>query len=124
MTGRLSNRSALVIGGARGIGAAIAERFFEEGARVVIADTEEAAGRATAERLKGRFIATDISQKADAERAVNETVTAYGGLDIIVQNAGIYPWTLIENIEPEEWDKGWRSISRAPILQRVQHCPS
>ncbi|MDO8352811.1 MAG: SDR family NAD(P)-dependent oxidoreductase, partial [Aestuariivirga sp.] len=43
MTGRLSNRSALVIGGARGIGAAIAERFVEEGARVVIADTEEEA---------------------------------------------------------------------------------
>ena len=105
MTGRLSNRSALVIGGARGIGAAIAERFFEEGARVVIADTEEETGRATAERLKGRFITTDISRKADAERAVNEAVTAYGGLDIIVQNAGIYPWTLIENIEPEEWDK-------------------
>ncbi len=105
MTGRLSNRSALVIGGARGIGAAIAQRFFEEGARVVIADTEEEAGRATAERLKGRFIATDISQKADAERAVNEVVTAYGGLDIIVQNAGIYPWTLIENISPEEWDR-------------------
>jgi 3-oxoacyl-[acyl-carrier protein] reductase len=105
MTGRLNNRSALVIGGARGIGAAIAERFAEEGAQVVIADTEEDMGRATAERLKGRFIATDISRKADAERAVNETVTAYGGLDILVQNAGIYPWTLIENIEPEEWDK-------------------
>lgn len=105
MTGRLHHRSALVIGGARGIGAAIAERFFEEGGRVVIADTEEEAGRATAERLKGRFIATDISQKIDAERAVSEAVTAYGGLDIIVQNAGIYPWTLIENIEPEEWDQ-------------------
>ena len=105
MTGRLHNRSALVIGGARGIGAAIAERFVEEGAHVVIADTEEDAGRATAERLKGRFIATDISQKAEAERAVNEAVTANGGLDILVQNAGIYPWTLIENIEPEEWDK-------------------
>ena len=105
MTGRLSNRSALVIGGARGIGAAIAERLVDEGARVVIADTEVNAGQATSERLKGRFIATDISQKADAERAVNEAVTAYGTLDIIVQNAGIYPWTLIENIEPEEWDK-------------------
>lgn len=105
MTGRLHHRSALVIGGARGIGAAIAERFFEEGAWVVIADTEEEAGRATAERLKGRFISTDISQKIDAERAVSEAVTAYGGLDIIVQNAGIYPWTLIENIEPEEWDQ-------------------
>ncbi|HRA92800.1 MAG TPA: SDR family oxidoreductase [Aestuariivirga sp.] len=105
MTGRLHHRSALVIGGARGIGAAIAERFFEEGAWVVIADTEEEAARATAERLKGRFISTDISQKIDAERAVSEAVTAYGGLDIIVQNAGIYPWTLIENIEPEEWDQ-------------------
>jgi 3-oxoacyl-[acyl-carrier protein] reductase len=105
MTGRLGNRSALVIGGARGIGAAIAGRFFEEGARIVIADTEAEAGRATAERLKGRFITTDISQKADAERAVNEAVTAYGGLDILVQNAGIYPWTLIENTEPEEWDQ-------------------
>lgn len=105
MTGRLQDRSALVIGGARGIGAAIAERYFEEGARVVIADIEEAVGRATAERLKGRFITTDISQKADAERAVNEAVAAYGGLDIIVQNAGIFPWSLIEDIEPEEWDQ-------------------
>lgn len=105
MTGRLHNRSALVIGAARGIGEAIARRFVEEGARVVIADTEVEAGRATALRLGGRFIATDISREEDAERAVDETVAAYGGLDILVQNAGIYPWTLIENIEPEEWDK-------------------
>ncbi len=104
MMARLENRVALVIGAARGIGAAIAERFAEEGAKIIIADTEADAGQATAERLKGRFIATDISQKLDADRAVNEAITAYGGLDIIVQNAGIYPWTLIENIEPEEWD--------------------
>jgi 3-oxoacyl-[acyl-carrier protein] reductase len=104
MSGRLNNRIALVIGAARGIGAAIAERFAEEGAKIIVADTEVEAGCATAERVKGRFVATDISKKADAERAVNEAVTAFGGLDIIVQNAGIYPWTLIENIEPEEWD--------------------
>ncbi len=105
MTGRLHNRSALVIGGARGIGAAIAERLADEGARIVIADTEEDVGHATAKRLKGRFIVTDISRKADAEQAVNEAIAAHGTLDIIVQNAGIYPWTLIENIEPEEWDR-------------------
>ena len=104
MTGRLNNRIALVIGAARGIGAAIAERFAEEGAKIIVADTEVETGRATAERLKGRFVATDISKKVDAERAVSEAVSAFGGLDIIVQNAGIYPWTLIENIEPEEWD--------------------
>jgi 3-oxoacyl-[acyl-carrier protein] reductase len=104
LTGRLDNRVALVIGAARGIGAAMAERFAEEGAKIVVADTDAVAGNAIAERLKGRFVATDISKKPDAERAISETVTAFGGLDVIVQNAGIYPWTLIENIEPEEWD--------------------
>lgn len=105
MTGRLEGRSALVIGGARGIGEAIAARFAEEGARLVIADVEGDAGNATAKRLGGRFIASDVSQKEDAERAVALAVSAYGGLDILVQNAGIYPWTLIENIEPDEWDR-------------------
>lgn len=105
---RLMGRSALVVGGARGIGGAIARRFATEGARVVVADTEVEAGTAFAASLGGpdraRFVETDISQKADAERAVAEAVTHFGGIDIVVQNAGIYPWTLIENIEPDEWD--------------------
>ena len=105
MSGRLAGKVALVIGAARGIGAGIAERFVEEGARVVIADREVEAGEATAKRLGGRFIATDISLKADAEAAVAAALEAYGQLDILVQNAGIFPWTLIENIEPDEWDK-------------------
>ena len=104
MSGRLENRVALVIGAARGIGAGIAERFREEGARVVIGDTEVEAGKATAARLEGRFVATDISKKIDAERAVATALDAYGELHIVVQNAGIYPWSLIENTEPEEWD--------------------
>ena len=44
-------------------------------------------------------------QARDAERAVETALAAFGGLDILVQNAGIYPWTLIENIAPEEWDQ-------------------
>ena len=109
MTGRLTNRVALVVGAARGIGEAIAESFIEQGARVVIADTEASLGRATALRLgdpdRCCYVVCDISRKSDAERAVSEAVTRFGGLDILVQNAGIYPWTLIEDIEPEEWDK-------------------
>ena len=70
MNGRLAGKVALIVGAARGIGAGIAERFHEEGAQVVIADTEAEAGAATAERLKGKFVATDISKPADAERAV------------------------------------------------------
>lgn len=105
MTGRLQNRVALVIGAARGIGEGIAARFVEEGAKIVIADTQEDAGKATAKRLGGRFILTDVSRKDHAEAAVQEAITHFGGLDILVQNAGIYPWTLIEDIEPEEWDR-------------------
>jgi len=105
---RLAGRTALVIGAARGIGKAIAARFIREGARVVIADSEIELGKAAAEEFggpeKARFIEIDISKKPDAERAVATAVEAFGGLDILVQNAGIYPWTLIENIAPEEWD--------------------
>ena len=103
--GRLDGKVALVIGAARGIGEGIAERFVEEGAKVVIADTEVEAGRETAGRLKGRFIETDISRMDHAVRAVQTALDSFGGLDILVQNAGIYPWTLIENTSPEEWDK-------------------
>ncbi|MGE3872840.1 MAG: SDR family oxidoreductase [Parvibaculaceae bacterium] len=104
MTQRLENRSALVIGAARGIGAGIVERFREEGARVIIADSEAAAGEATAKRFGAGFIETNIAHKPDVDAAVAFTVEQFGGLDILVQNAGIYPWTLIENISPEEWD--------------------
>lgn len=109
MNGRLEDRSALVIGAARGIGKGIVERFLQEGANVVIGDLDDAAGEAAAKGLgpagRVRFVHTDISLKEDAEKAVNSAVDHFGGLDILVQNAGIYPWTLIENTEPEEWDR-------------------
>ena len=108
MAGRLDGRAALVFGAARGIGAAIAQRFVEEGARAIIADTIVADGEATAKRLGGpatcRFVETDITDPAPVERAVTAALEAWGKLDILVQNAGIYPWTLIENISPQEWD--------------------
>jgi 3-oxoacyl-[acyl-carrier protein] reductase len=105
---RLRNRTAIVIGAARGIGAGVAERFLEEGASVVVADSEAEAGRASAERLAALgptlFVEADISLKAGAEEIVEETLGRFGRVDILVQNAGIYPWTLIEDISPEEWD--------------------
>ena len=105
MTGRLEGRVALVIGAARGIGKGIAARFAEEGARLVIADTEVEAGEATASELKANFIRTDISQMPDAEAAVALALDRHGQLDILVQNAGIYPWQLIEDTSPEDWDR-------------------
>jgi 3-oxoacyl-[acyl-carrier protein] reductase len=104
MPGRLEGKAAVVIGAARGIGEGIAERFVEEGARVVIGDTEVALGEATARRLGARFVETDISRPEHAERIMGEAVARFGGIDILVQNAGIYPWTLIEKISADEWD--------------------
>jgi 3-oxoacyl-[acyl-carrier protein] reductase len=105
MSGRLEGKSALVIGAARGIGRGIAERFAEEGARVLIADLEAEAGEATAAAIGGRFLRCDISKAADAVAAVAATVEAFGRLDIMVQNAGIYPWQLLEDTTAEDWDR-------------------
>src|SRR5262249_54594191 len=70
-----------------------------------IADCEAAAGGAMAARLGAGFLSVDVASKSDVEHAVAQTVQRHGRLDILVQNAGIFPWTLIENIEPEEWDR-------------------
>lgn len=105
MTGRLKDRVALVIGAARGIGAAVADRFAREGAQVAVADVEEDAGQEQAQAIGGLYVQADISRPQDAEHAVSATVERFGRIDILVQNAGIYPWTLIENISPEEWDQ-------------------
>lgn len=105
MSGRLDGRMALVFGAARGIGAAIAARFIEEGATVTIADTLRSDGAATAADLGARFVPADVSDPGDVEMAVDASLDPAGRLDILVQNAGIYPWTLIENTSPEEWDR-------------------
>jgi 3-oxoacyl-[acyl-carrier protein] reductase len=83
----------------------VAKRFVEEGAKLVLADMETGYGKATAEELGAVFIRTDISKMGDAEAAVAAALQHHGRLDILVQNAGIYPWQLIENTSPEDWDR-------------------
>jgi len=129
MTGRIEGKVALIIGSARGIGKGIAQRFAEEGAKLVLADTELDAGQATASELGAAFIPTDISQMAEAEAAVALALKHHGRLDIIVQNAGIYPWQLIENTSPEDWDRvmavnlrGSFNATRAALVpMKAQH---
>jgi 3-oxoacyl-[acyl-carrier protein] reductase len=108
VTGRVQDKVAVAIGAARGIGAAIAERLVEEGARVVIADTLVDEGRATAARLAQKgdalFVKTDVSQQASVEALVQTTLARFGHVDILVQNAGIYPYTMLPDIPVEEWD--------------------
>jgi 3-oxoacyl-[acyl-carrier protein] reductase len=105
MAGRLEGKVGLIVGAARGIGKGIALRFAEEGARLILADSDEALGRTTAGELGVPFIRTDISRAEDAEAAVALALETHGRLDILVQNAGIYPWQLIENTSADDWDR-------------------
>ncbi len=105
MTRRLEGKAALVIGAASGIGKATIIRFLEEGANLVLADWQAEAGATTAAELGIPFIATDVSKLADVEAAVALAVARFGRLDIMVQNAGIYPWQLIEQTSVEDWDR-------------------
>jgi 3-oxoacyl-[acyl-carrier protein] reductase len=109
MPGRLDGRVALLFGGAQGIGEGIAERFVAEGARLVLVDRDSMAGAATARRLAGPdrcvFQPGNVAREDDVGAAVAAALSAFGRIDILVQNAGIFPWHLIEDISVEEWDE-------------------
>ncbi len=88
----LENKVALITGAGGGIGQGIARRFAREGACVIVAEIDETTGRATAEQVnelggKGLFVATDVTDKASVEAAVEAAVEHFGGLDILVNNA-------------------------------------
>jgi len=87
---RLAGRTALVTGAGSGFGEGIARRFVEEGARVVIADIDDEAGRRVAEALgeSARFVHMDVSRDADMAAGIRAAVDSFGRLDILVNNAG------------------------------------
>jgi NAD(P)-dependent dehydrogenase (short-subunit alcohol dehydrogenase family) len=91
MMGRLEGQIAVVTGAASGIGAAIAERFVEEGARCALVDIQDDAGRDVAARLgdAATYVHGDVSVEDDVARAVAAAVERFGGLDCMVNNAGI-----------------------------------
>jgi len=107
---RLTNKVALITGGTSGIGEATAILFAKEGAKVAITGRNEKRGHAVTEQItKGSgqaiFIRTDVRLAADCRRAVDETVRAFGQLDVLFNNAGIfYAHTALECSE-EEWDE-------------------
>jgi NAD(P)-dependent dehydrogenase (short-subunit alcohol dehydrogenase family) len=88
---RLQDRVAVITGGAGGIGLATAQRFAEEGARVVVADVNEEAGTAAAAEVGGLFVQVDVTSMADVERMFAVAAETYGSVDIAFNNAGISP---------------------------------
>ena len=86
---RMEHKVALVTGAARGIGAAIAQAFAAEGARVIVRDIDEAGGRATAEQLGAAWLKLDVREELAWRGAMARVLDSHGRLDVLVNNAGI-----------------------------------
>jgi NAD(P)-dependent dehydrogenase (short-subunit alcohol dehydrogenase family) len=106
--GRLSGKTAVISGGASGIGRAIAQLFLEEDAKVVIADINsvllEKAAKELARHGTVSSVVADVRIMADAGRIIQQAVDRHGGLDILVCNAGITSVMPIEKLSEAEWD--------------------
>jgi 3-oxoacyl-[acyl-carrier protein] reductase len=109
--GKLNGKVAVVTGASKGIGAAIAKEFADEGARVVInyASAKEDADRIVDEITKrgGQAVAVqaNVAKKTDVERLFSAAKRAFGKIDILVNNAGVYDWSPIEEITEEQFHK-------------------
>jgi len=99
----LEEKTAIVTGGAVGIGKAIADRFIQDGATVVIADIDAETGSAVADDLGCRFDVCDVREYDAVEALVESTVDEFGSLDVMVNNAGVASVTSVEEMDLEEW---------------------
>jgi len=105
-----SGKVAIVTGGAMGIGAAVCEVLAGRGARVAVVDRDATAAKDVADRLvargcDARAIPTDVSLGAAVEAAIAEVVEAFGGIDVVSNNAGIQRYGTVETTVEAEWDE-------------------
>ena len=101
---RFDGKTALVTGGAKGIGAATAARLAGEGAKVVVADFDEAAAQETASAIGGRAVRCDVTSHDDVDGAVAAAVELGGTVDILVTCAGITRDNLLFKMTDDDWD--------------------
>jgi NAD(P)-dependent dehydrogenase (short-subunit alcohol dehydrogenase family) len=120
MSDELKGRVILVTGGARGLGAAICAELAEGGATLLVADRSEGAHE-TVQAARARGVAADaligdISDEAQVRRFVDHARAAHGGLDAVINNAGVDVTTDVESLSVEQWDAVLRTNLRAPFL--------
>lgn len=117
--GWLEDTTALVTGGGSGIGRAVVERYVEEGANVGVLEIDPARVDALDEAFPERVHAVqgDVSEFADNERAVAETVDAFGGLDVFVGNAGIFDNNVgLVDLDPDEMEAAMDELFHVNVL--------
>lgn len=126
---RLQDKTAIVTGGGSGFGAGIARKFAAEGARVMVADIDEDAAARIAEEIGGQALRTDVAEAESVAELARETQAKLGGIDIVVNNAGVtHLPALMEDVSEEDFDrvmsvncKSIYLISReiVPIMKRA-----
>ena len=116
----LENKVAIVTGGARGIGKAIAHRFLQEGARVVVADMDDAAGAAAAKDLGGlgtmRYVRCDVGDAGSVAALIETTIAAFGRIDVLVNNAAILAAKDFLDLEEADFDRVLRTNLKGSFL--------
>jgi NAD(P)-dependent dehydrogenase (short-subunit alcohol dehydrogenase family) len=122
---KLDGKVAIVTGGASGIGRASAIAFAREGAKVVIADVDQHRGKETAEAIQADggealFYRADVSREAEVERMVADTVTRWGRIDILFNNAGVVLVKPLEETTEAEWDRVM-SINLKAAFLAIKH---
>ena len=117
--GRLEGRVAVITGAASGIGEGTVRRFIQEGAKVIIADVQDAPGAALAKELGSatRFVHTDVTLEDDVARAIDLAVSEFGQLDIMFNNAGIVGAVgRIADTNSDQWDRTVAILMRGIFL--------
>lgn len=107
---RLHNQVAIITGGANGIGYAAVERFAKEGAKVVLADYDEVTGRDAARTFRDSgydvtFIQVDVANRESVQHLIDQSIEVYGGIDILINNAGITRDAMLAKMEPSDFQQ-------------------
>ncbi len=124
----LHGKIVLITGASQGIGAACAQRFAREGARVVLSDVDDAAGQVLALALKGTYVHCDVGSKAQIDALIAKTLDLHGRIDVLVNNAGIFKAAPFLDVSEEDFDavirvnlKGSFLVAQAAARAMVAH---
>jgi NAD(P)-dependent dehydrogenase (short-subunit alcohol dehydrogenase family) len=118
---RFDGRTVVVIGGARGIGAATASAFAQEGGKVVVADVLDVEGNELVESINKEhgtavFVHCDVSQAGQVQELMTAAVEAFGGIDVLFNNVGIVRYGKVDALAIEDWDAAQAANLRGMFL--------